>query len=122
MGNVAYHLRLSEDARMHDVFHVSVLKPFHSSPPAATPALPPLQHGRLLEAPERVLCSRLWRGVWHVHVQWAGLPEAEASWEPVEELRAAYPEFQLEDELFVDGGSDVMVGCVYQRCHKRNQG
>jgi hypothetical protein len=30
--------------RIHDVFHVGVLKPFHGEPPLATPALPPLQH------------------------------------------------------------------------------
>jgi hypothetical protein len=36
----------------------------------------------------------------------------------VDDFRAAFPEFQLEDELFVDSGCDVMVGRVYQRRHK----
>jgi transcriptional regulator GlxA family with amidase domain len=57
-----------------------------------------------------VLRSQLRRGVWHVLIQWAGLLEAEPTWEPVDALRSTYPDFQLEDELFVDGGSDVMVG------------
>ena len=65
--------------------------------------------------------AQLRHGVWHVLIQWAGLPEADATWEPVEEFRAAYPDFQLADELFVDGGSDVMVGRVYQR-RKRSRG
>jgi len=47
-----------------------------------------------------------------------GLPKAEATWEPLEELRAEFPSFQLEDELFVEGWSDVMVGKVYKRRNK----
>jgi hypothetical protein len=121
VGDVAYRLRLPEGARIHDVFHIGVLKPFHGTPPAAQAPLPPLQHGRLLEAPERALRSQLRLGVWHVLIKWAGLPEAESTWEPVDAFREAYPEFQLEDELFVDGGSDVMVGQVYER-RKRARG
>jgi len=33
----------------------------------------------------------------------------------VDVFREAHPTFQLEDELFVNGGRDVMVGQVYQR-------
>jgi hypothetical protein len=50
-------------------------------------------------------------------MRWKGLPPSESTWEPVDEFRAAFPEFQLEDELFVDDVSDVMVGRVYQRRH-----
>jgi hypothetical protein len=121
IGDVAYRLQLPDGARIHDVFHVGVLKPFHGVPPTTTPALPPLRNGQLLEGPERAMRAQLRRGVWHVLFQWAGLPEADATWEPVEEFRAAYPDFQLADELFVDGGSDVMVGRVYQR-RKRSRG
>jgi len=43
------------------------------APPASatkpsTPPLPPLQHGRLLQAPERVLRSQLQYGVWYVPI------------------------------------------------------
>jgi hypothetical protein len=115
IGEVAYRLRLPADARVHDVFHVGVLKPFRGEPPSATPPLPPLLHGRVLPAPERVLRASLRRGVWHVLVQWAGLSSAEATWEPVDAFRREHPSFQLEDELFVEGGRDVMVGKVYRR-------
>jgi hypothetical protein len=39
--------------------------------------------------------------------------EANATWEPVEEFRALFPAFQLEDELFAEWGRDVMIGNVY---------
>jgi transcriptional regulator GlxA family with amidase domain len=41
-------------------------------------------------------------------------------WETVEAFRAAHPDLQLEDELFVEGGRDVMVGNVYRRREKQN--
>jgi hypothetical protein len=119
VGEVAYRLQLPDGARIHNVFHVGVLKPFHGTPPSSTPPLPPLQHGRLLQAPERVLRSQLRRGHWYVQIQWTGLPTQEATWEKVEEFRDAYPDFQLEDELFPEGGRDVMVGNVYER-RRRN--
>ena len=118
IGEVAYRLQLPAGARIHDVFHVGVLKPFRGPPPSAIPALPPIRHGRPLLRPNRVLRSSLRRGEWHVLVQWAGLPASEATWESVTEFRAAHPEFQLEDELFPEEGRDVMVGVTYERRNK----
>lgn len=81
IGSVAYRLQLPEHARIHDVFHIGVLKPFHGEPPATTPALPPLRDGRPLEVPEQVLYAQLRRGVWFLLVKWAGFAAAEATWE-----------------------------------------
>jgi hypothetical protein len=119
VGAVAYRLQLPEGTRIHDVFHVGVLKPFHGEPPSATPPLPPLQHGRVLDVPERVIKAQLRRGTWHVLVKWVGLPVADSTWEPLEGFRAAFPDVQLEDELFLDGGGDVMIGKTYARRNKR---
>jgi len=118
IGDVAYRLLLPEGARIHNVFHVGILKLFRGTPPATPPALPPLRHGCRLQQPARALRAQLRRGVWHVLIQWVALPEDEATWEPLDEFRAEFPAFQLEDELFVEGGSDVMVGKVY---HRRNK-
>jgi len=115
IGDVAYKLQLPEGARIHDVFHVGVLKPFHGEPPAAIPPLPPLQHGRLLHAPEHVLKTQLRRGIWHVLIKWTDMADTEATWEPVDAFKAAHPTFKLKDELFPEGGRDVMVGRVYER-------
>jgi hypothetical protein len=114
VGKVAYRLQLPKGARIHDVFHVGVLKPMRGPPPSMVLALPPLRHGRPLLQPDRVLCASLRQGVWHVLVQWADMPPSEATWEQVDEFCASHPSFQLEDELFSEGG-DVMVGRTYQR-------
>jgi hypothetical protein len=115
IGPVAYRLRLPEGARIHDVFHVGVLKPFRGTPPTTPPALPPLHNGRLLHRPRQALGAQRRRGVWHVLVHWEDMEESAATWEPVEEFKARFPDFQLADELFVEGGRDVMVGKVYRR-------
>ncbi|CAN6328531.1 unnamed protein product [Urochloa humidicola] len=53
-----------------------------------------------------------------VLVHWAGMEESDATWELVEQFKLTYPEFQLEDELFLEAGRDVMTGITYSRCNK----
>ena len=47
--------------------------------------------------------------------KWTGLADADAMWESVTNFCAAFPDFQLEDELFPEGGRDVMGGRAYER-------
>ena len=122
VGKVAYRLRLPEGAMIHDVFHVGLLKQYHGAPPDGPPPLPPMEHGRLLPVLLQVLRASLRRGVWHVLVHWAGTAEPDATWEPLEQFKASYPNVQLEDELFLEEGRDVMTGVQYVRRHKRNCG
>ena len=115
VNEVAVRLELPPDARLHDVFHVGVLKKFVGSPPAAPPALPPLSNGAVVPAPSRVTQGRLARGVRQVLVEWEGHDPAAASWEDLDDFRTRFPSFQLEDELDFEAGRDVMCGRVYAR-------
>jgi hypothetical protein len=115
INEVVVWLQLPPGARLHDVFHVNVLKKFVGNPPAVPPLLPPLLHGAVVPALARVTRARLARGVRHVLVEWQGEPPASATWEDLDDLRARFPSFQLEDELDFEVGRDVMCGRTYAR-------
>ncbi|WVZ82924.1 hypothetical protein U9M48_030129 [Paspalum notatum var. saurae] len=112
---VAYKLALPAGARLHDVFHVGLLKPFYGEPPAAPSELPPMYYGAALPVPSRAIRMRLARGVRQILIQWKDQPASAASWEDVDDFVRRYPQFQLEDELLVEGGRDVMWGKQYVR-------
>jgi hypothetical protein len=118
IDSVAYRLELPLRSRLHDVFHVSMLRPFHGELPTASPILPDIHHGHVIPKPQHVLKARLFRGVRQVLVHWFGQDAAHASWEDLEDFKQRYPEWQLEDNLLVNGGSDVMWGRVYSRRSK----
>jgi hypothetical protein len=107
INDVAVRLALPPRARIHDVFHVGLLKRFHGPPPDATPPLPPLLHGAVVSEPERAVRARLARGVHQVLIHWKGAAAATATWEDVAEFRAKYPGFQLADELLLEGGGEM---------------
>jgi len=115
VNEVAYQLELPPRARLHDVFHVGLLKRFVGTPPAAPPSLPPVHNGAAVPEPERVIRSRLARGVRQLLVHWKGESNASATWEDADSFIDRYPRFQLEDELLVEGGRDVMWGRHYSR-------
>jgi hypothetical protein len=115
INEVAYKLELPPHARLHDVFHVGLLKKFVGTPPSAPPALPNVHHGAAVPEPESVLRSRLARGVRQLLVRWKGETAASATWEDVDSFIDRYPSFQLEDELLLEGGRDVMWGHQYRR-------
>jgi hypothetical protein len=104
INDVAVRLELPPQARIHDVFHVGTLKKFIGTPPSALPPLPDNHHGAVVPEPARVEQARLARGVRQVLVYWHGEPATSATWEDLDEFRAKYPEFQLEDELDLNGG------------------
>ena len=81
-----------------------MLKKFVGKPPASPPALPVIHHGAVVPEPLRVERARLARGVRQVLVHWRGEPAESTSWEDLDDFRAAYTDFQLADELDLEGG------------------
>jgi hypothetical protein len=115
INEVAVRLELPSRAKLHDVFHIGLLKKWVGAPPAAPPPLPQVHHGAVSPEPERAVRTRVARGVRQVLVRWKGEPAASATWEDLDSFTEKYPTFQLEDELVVEGGRDVMYGIPYSR-------
>lgn len=99
IGKVAYRLKLPTSAKIHPVFHVSLLKPklgTHDVPSSDFPTLPTGSDFQWI--PEAILD----RGLFKQHnapvvkwlIKWMGLPEADATWEPATDILARYPSFQ----------------------------
>lgn len=103
VGSVAYRLRLPAKARIHDVFHVVYLKKHQGDLPAAMGSLPPIEHGRALPVPAKVLRAFSSGQSWKILVQWEGRPAMEATWELLQDFKLRYPHFKLKDELFCQG-------------------
>jgi hypothetical protein len=96
-------MRLLAKAKIHDVFHIVFLKKFEGVPPGPVPPLPPSVIGRAVAQPDKVVRARPTKNSWEVLVQWQGKTAGEATWEPLEQFKEDYSEFQLEDELFHRG-------------------
>ncbi|XP_066347662.1 uncharacterized protein [Miscanthus floridulus] len=109
-------LKLPPHAKLHDVFHVGLLKKFIGPVPAAPPTLPAIHHGAIEPEPKHIVRSCLARGVQQVLVHWKGKTAASATWEDLDTFPERYPVFQLEDELALEGGRDVMWGQTYTKC------
>jgi hypothetical protein len=115
INDITVRLALPAGARIHDIFHVGLLKKFRGEPPTATPPLPPLRHGAINPEPVRAVRYRVVGGVPQALIQWQGATAASATWEDTAAFRAKYPVFQLEDELILGGEGDVMFGHTYTR-------
>jgi hypothetical protein len=117
--SISYKLQRPVKARIHDVFHVALLKKFEGTPPDKVVSLPSILHGRILLVPKKVVKARMNHGVWEVLMHWLGHSAIDTSWEQLEEFKIRYPEVQLADELFVgEEGNviDTFLGRKYFRC------
>jgi hypothetical protein len=114
INDVAVRLALPPGARLHDVFHVGVLKKFIGVPPASPPALPIIHNGAVVPEPLQVTQARLARGVRQVLVHWRAnrsslLPEKTST-----NSTASTQTFSSRTS-WVSRGRDVMCGRTYRR-------
>ncbi|VFQ69232.1 unnamed protein product [Cuscuta campestris] len=107
---VACRLRLPDGCRVHDVFHVSLLRPFVT--PAAgipTPTWPAeFVQNHPLSVPVAALRSRTIlvdgdpQEQWLI--RWSDGTNDDSTWEPVHVLREQFPTLRLEDKANSDSG------------------
>jgi hypothetical protein len=115
IGPVAYKVLLPPSARIHPVFHIVNLKLCKGTHATQYLPLPFITSdtGPIL-TPETILDSRLvlqqGREVKKILVKWLNLPAAEATWENWTDISTNYPNFNLEDKINFNGGSNVMSG------------
>lgn len=87
MGQVAYRLALPPHMLVHDVFHVSLIKKYHGTPP--THPTPALVQGHEEFEIQRILQHRYRHRRLEFLVLWAGYPASDATWEPFTTFRHA---------------------------------
>lgn len=110
MGPVAFKLDLPPHAKIHPVFHCSLLKPHHGSSTFPSDELPPLTfNNQPIIQPLSILETKLDQSTSPPHqmvlVQWQGLAPEDTSWENWQELSTNY---HLEDKVvFPAAGSDT---------------
>ncbi|KAM0019502.1 putative nucleotidyltransferase, Ribonuclease H [Helianthus debilis subsp. tardiflorus] len=113
VGEVAYKLELPDTAKIHNVFHVSLLRKCTGVPEQQVTPLDLVDTtSTLVLQPSQILGHRtVHRGVQSIDqylIQWAGLPVTEASWEDKHHLQTAFPDLHLEDKVSVIGGGNVV--------------
>ena len=97
IGKVAYQLALPHNLRLHNVFHISVLKKYvHDATHVVNQNVVQVEpEGDFLVEPDCILGQReitLWNStIGQVKVQWKNLSLEEATWELESNMQDAYP-------------------------------
>ena len=115
IGLVAYKLRLPEGSRIHNVFHVGLLRPFMPGDMNGVAADLPTEFfgDRPVVYPVRVLDKQM---LWHegqprehVLVRWSDGTES-PTWEPLEVIKQRFSNVLLEDkDVAFEGGVDTVL-------------
>lgn len=111
IGPVAYRLEQPCASKIHDVFHVSLLRKYLGSPVEVSPELPPISSfDSILPQPERVLDTRVvqkghYRPKIEVLILWKGTPCKDATWKNLCRFSKQYPKFILADKDVASGGA-----------------
>lgn len=106
---------MPEIARIHPVFHVSLLRAYKGQPQDQLSQLPLITIGtqpHLL--PVEILGNRIIstkKGLQRqVLVQWETFSPDEATWEPLEAMKQSFPDLDLEDKVKLNkGGNDTIL-------------
>jgi hypothetical protein len=96
IGPVAYRLALPPSSKIHNVFHVSVLKKWLGTGTPVQDHLPVGEDEPVF--PQAVLDRRIQQGVHQILVHWQGYSPADATWESLSDFQQRFLAFVLEDK------------------------
>lgn len=101
-GAVAYKWELPATAKVHPVFHVSLLKKYIGAGSGVQTQLPQFdEDDESNPQPEAILDSRVRRKRSEVLIHWRGSSPMEATWEELEQVKKQFPDVSLEDKRIV---------------------
>src|SRR6266478_2266199 len=112
---VAYQLALPIGWRIYNVFHASLLNPYHETTahgPNFTHPPPDLIEGEEEFEVERIIAHRLFRRTKRLQylVKWKGYPESDNTWEPANQVHA--PHLVKLYQSTAKHQSSIKTGCV----------
>jgi len=117
IGTVAYRLALPVDSKIHDVFHVSQLKPFTANYSPIYSYVNRIVHlDTVTLQPEKILERRLVKkgnaAIPQVLVKWSHLPADSATWEDLYVLRQRFPTSAACGQAVSPAGGGVTRGAT----------
>ncbi|KAJ0440472.1 putative nucleotidyltransferase, Ribonuclease H [Helianthus annuus] len=125
VGSVSYELELPPEAKIHPVFHISMLKPAHGSF-ASGPTVPlPITKDWEVDLQPSSIITHRWvqeagQPILELLVSWRDRPVEESTWETYDLMAEQFPDFRLEDKAFYrEGSNDKVPLKVYSR--KKNK-
>ena len=104
---MAYRLELPAPSKIHNVFHISLLKKCFGDPNTQQVSLPPDSMGsQPLISPEQILGFQKILQQCHfvpqVLVHWHSQTPAEATWETLADFKRDFPDFNFEDKVVIE--------------------
>lgn len=116
IGDVTYKLKLPVGAKLHPVFHVSLLKKKLGNDVQYQPHLTPmLDPSNPRWYPTQIVAIRMFkqgrRAVTKWLIQWVGGSEEDSTWEKADDFISRYPYFTREHARISPDGN-VNVNCI----------